>query len=177
MGLKRSTKLQISNSTPKGDISFFFFIPFQGLLSERLVWTTKLFSCICDITKIIPPMEIRLVGGWGERLVEHCTFQNRNPVRVFLYCCISDGNQLFSESFGCHFHFILQIMSDKAAFVSGALLCVQRYRGNLDLYYYNSISRWQRINLHIYAATNSVSLWDYDINTFNCITVSVQFMV
>ncbi len=26
LGIKRSTKLQISKSTPKGDISFFFFI-------------------------------------------------------------------------------------------------------------------------------------------------------
>ncbi len=29
----------------------------------------------------------------------------------------------------------------------------------------------------VYAATNSVSLWDYGINKFNCITVSVQFML
>ncbi len=55
-----------------------------------------------------------MVGGWGERLVEHCTFQNWNPLRVFLYHCISDGNWLFSEDFGCHFHFILHVMSDKA---------------------------------------------------------------
>ncbi len=74
-----------------------------------------------------------MVGGWGERLVEHCTFQNRNPVLVFLYHCISEGNRLSSENFGCHFHFILHVMSDKAAFVSGALFCVQRYRGNLAL--------------------------------------------
>ncbi len=38
------------------------------------------FSCICDITKITPPTEIRMVGGWGERLVEHRTFQNQNPL-------------------------------------------------------------------------------------------------
>ncbi len=88
-----------------------------------------------------------MVGGWGERLVEHCTFQNWNLVRVFLYHCISDGNQLFPENFGCHFHFILHIMSDKAAFVSGALFCVQRYRGNLALSHSNSASRWQRIHL------------------------------
>ncbi len=113
----------------------------------------------------------------GERLIEHCTFQNQNPVRVFLYHCISDENQLFSENFGCHFHFILHIMSDKAAFVSRALFCVQRYRGNLELSCSNSASRWQIINLHIYAATNSVSLWGYGINKFNCITVSVQFML
>ncbi len=29
------------------------------------------------------------------------------------------------------FNVILHVMSDKAVFVSGALLCVQRYRGNL----------------------------------------------
>ncbi len=68
-------------------------------------------------------------------------------------------------------------MSEKAAFVSGALICVQGYQGNLDLYHYNSASRWQRINLRIYAATNSVILWDYGINKLNCITVSVQFML
>ncbi len=73
-----------------------------------------------------------MVGGCGERLVEHCTFQNQNPVRVFLYHCISEGNRLSSENLGCHFHFILHVMSDKAAFVSGALFCVQRYRGNLS---------------------------------------------
>ncbi len=118
-----------------------------------------------------------MVGGWGELLVEHCMFQNRNLVRVFLYHCISDGNRLFSENFGCHFHLILHVMSDKAAFVSGALLCVQCYRGNLTFYHSNSTSRWQKMNLHIYAATNSVNLWDYGINKFNCITVSLQFML
>ncbi len=78
---------------------------------------------------------------------KHCTFQNRNPVRVSLYHCISEGNRLSSENFGCYFNFILHVMSDKAAFVSGALICVQRYRGNLALS--NSASCWQRINLHI----------------------------
>ncbi len=68
-------------------------------------------------------------------------------------------------------------MPDKAAFVSWALICVQRYQGNLDLYHYNSTSRWQRINLHIYAATNSVILWDYGINKLNCIIVSLQFLL
>ncbi len=94
---------------------------------------------------------------------------------VFLYHCISDGNQLFSENVGCHFHFILHLMSDKAAFVSGALFYVKRYRGKLELSRFNSASCWQIINLHIYAATNSVSLWDYGMNKFNCLTVSVQF--
>ncbi len=58
---------------------------------------------------------------------------------VFLYHCISNGN-LFSENFGCYFHFILHIMSDKSVFVSGALFCVQRYRGYLELSRYNSTS-------------------------------------
>ncbi len=48
---------------------------------------------------------------------------------------------------------LLHIMSDKAAFVSGALFCLQRYRGNLNLSHSNSASHWQRINLHIFAAT------------------------
>ncbi len=131
-----------------------YFVFFKSLFKNenaRLVWTTKLFSCICDITKIIPPTEIWMVGGGVERLVELCILQYRNPVQVFLYHCISDGNQLFSENFGCHFHFILH-MSDKAAFVSWSLICVQRYRGNFELSCSNSASRWQRRNLHIYAA-------------------------
>ncbi len=62
-------------------------------------------------------------------------------------------------------------MSDKAAFVSVALFCVQRYREN-------SAYRWHRHYLHIYIymATNSVTLWDYDINKLNCKKVSLQFM-
>ncbi len=47
------------------------------------------------------------------------------------------------------FNVILHVMSDKAMFVSGALLCVQRYRGNLASS--NSTLRWQIINLQIYA--------------------------
>ncbi len=35
-------------------------------------------------------------------------FQNRKPVWVFLYHCISEGNRLSSENFGFHFHFILR---------------------------------------------------------------------
>ncbi len=58
-------------------------------------------------------------------------------MRLFLHHCISDGNQLFSEHFGYHCNFIFYVMSDKAGFVSGALLCVQRYRGNLELSRYN----------------------------------------
>ncbi len=42
----------------KGRYSSFFFISFFKNYNERLVWTTKLFSCICDITNIIPPTGI-----------------------------------------------------------------------------------------------------------------------
>ncbi len=65
-----------------------------------------------------------MVGGWEERLVELLTFQNRNTLLVFSYHCISDGKRLSSENFGYYFHLILHVMSDKAAFVSGALFCV-----------------------------------------------------
>ncbi len=144
--------------------------------SERLVWTTKLFSCICDITNCKSCLQ-KIEWWWGGGTLGWALHVSKlKPLLVFLYHCISDGNQLFSENFGCHFHLILHIMSDKAAFVNRALFCVQCYRGNLDLYHSNSASRWQRMNLHIYAATN-VSLWDYGINKFNCITVSLQFML
>ncbi len=69
-----------------------------------------------------------MVGGWGECLIDYCTFQNQNPVRVFLYHSVSDINRLSSETYGCHFHFIFHVMSDKAAFLSGAVRFVLRYR-------------------------------------------------
>ncbi len=141
-----------------------YFIFFKSLFknyNKRLVWTTQFFFPVFVLSqKKIPPTLIRMVGRWGESVVKHRTFQNRNPVLVFLYHCISDGNRLFSENFDCNFNFILPVMSDKAAFESGALFCVQRYRGNLDIYHHNSASCWQRINLHIYAAGHkSVGLW------------------
>ncbi len=147
-----------------------------GNYNERLVWTTKLFSCICDITNF--KSAYRNLNDWGGgRLVEHCTFQNRNPVRVFLYQCISDGNQLFSENFGCHFNFILHIMSDKAAFVSRAVLCTVLPGKPRALRLQQRLPLADNEFAYIYAATDSVSLWDYGINKFNCITVSVQFML
>ncbi len=45
--IKLSTKLQISKSTPKGDIYIF---PFSRTTANFVVWTTKLFCSICDIT-------------------------------------------------------------------------------------------------------------------------------
>ncbi len=175
LGIKRSTKLQISKSTPNGDILFKIKPLFKNY-NERLVWTTKLFSCICDITNCKSRLlKFELLAG--ECLVELCTFQNRNPVQVFLYHCIFDGNQLFSENLGCHFPLILHMMSDKAAFVSRFVLCIALKQGNLELSRYNNASCWQKIHLHIYVATNSVSMWDYGINKLNCITVSVQFML
>ncbi len=56
--------------------------------NERLVWTTKLFSCICDVTNIIPPTEIRLVGGWWERFTTNrvimlgLKYNNHNTVAL-----------------------------------------------------------------------------------------------
>ncbi len=123
--------------------------------SKRLVWTTKLFSCICDITNCKSRLrKFQWLGGG--RLVEHCTFQNQNPAGAGVFISLYFWwKPTVSENYGCHFHFILHIMSDKAAFVNRALFCVQCYRGNLDLSHSNSASCWQRIHLHIYAATNS----------------------
>ncbi len=54
---------------------FVFKNPFQEL-QRTLVWTTKLFSCICDITKIILPTETLMFG-----LVE-LSFQNQTPSKL-----------------------------------------------------------------------------------------------
>ncbi len=101
----------------------------------------------------------------------------RFKMRVFFISLYFWWKPTVFRKFWISFYFLLHVMPDKAAFVSEALLCVQRYQGNRDLYHYDSASRWQGINLHIYAATNSVSLWDYGINQFNCITVSLQFVL
>ncbi len=108
----------------KGDISFLKKIPFQELhRTARLDY--KVVVLYLWHHKLVNPAYGNSNGWWvGRTLIEHCRFQNRNPVWVFLYHLISDGNQLFSENFGCHFHFILHIMSDKAAFVRGALSSV-----------------------------------------------------
>uniref|UniRef100_A0A673MP21 Tumor protein, translationally-controlled 1 n=1 Tax=Sinocyclocheilus rhinocerous TaxID=307959 RepID=A0A673MP21_9TELE len=50
------------------------------------------------------PAEVKKILG-NIKNYQHCTFQNRNPVRVFLYHCISEGNRLSSEflmSFSFH---------------------------------------------------------------------------
>ncbi len=80
------------------------------------------------------------LNGWGT-LGWALHVLKSKPMLLFLYHCISDGNQLFSENVGCHFHFILHLMSDKAAFVSRALFYVKRYRGKLELSRFNSASR------------------------------------
>ncbi len=98
-------------------------------------------------SQIVNPAYGNLNGWGGDTWLSSARFKIETRCGCFyIYHCISDGNQLFSENFGCHFHFILHIMSDKAAFVRGALFCVQRYRGNLELSRSNSASRWQRIN-------------------------------
>ncbi len=82
--------------------------------------------------------------GWALHVLKSKPSPGVFYITVFLmeFFFISD-----SENFGCHFHFILHIMSDKSAFVRGALFCVQRYQGNLALSRSNSASHWQRINL------------------------------
>ncbi len=110
-------------------------------------------------SQIVNPTYVNL-NGWqvGRMLCWALHVSKSKPgagVFVSLYFW---WNPTVFRKFGCHFHFILHVMSDKEAFVSGALFCVQRYRGNLALSRSNSASRWQKINLHIYAATNSVTL-------------------
>ncbi len=126
LGIKRSTKLQISKSTPKGDISF-LKVPFSRTTTNGSFGLQSCFP-VFVISQIVNPA-YRNFNGWGGGTLGWGLHVSKSkPLLVFLYNSISDGNQLFSENFGCHFHFILHVMSDKAAFVRGALLCVQCYR-------------------------------------------------
>ncbi len=74
-------------------------------------------------------------------------------------------------------------MSDKAVYVSGAVLCtvLPEKPRSLPLQHRlplaENSSVYIYIYIYIYAAANSASLWDYGINKFNCLTVSVQFML
>ncbi len=95
-----------------------------------------------------------LAGGENDWL-STARFQNRYPCGCF-YITISHGNQLSSVHFACHFHFILHIMSDKATFVSRAVLCTALPGEPWSLL--QQRLRWQRMYLQVYAITNSVSL-------------------
>ncbi len=86
-------------------------IPFQ----DRLVWTTKLFSSICK-------WKFGWLEGGEKAWLSTARFKIETQCRCF-YITVSNGNQLFSENVGCHFNFILHIMSDKAVFVSRSLFC------------------------------------------------------
>ncbi len=122
LGIKRSTKLWISKSTPKGDISCTKKILFKNY-NEWLVWTTKLFCCICDITKINPAYWNST--GWrvGRTLGWALHISTPKPWCFYITVFLMDTNCL-QKMLDVIFYFILHIMSDKAAFVSGALLCV-----------------------------------------------------
>ncbi len=122
-GHKTIYKVTNLKSTPKGDIKIIKNYLFKNY-NEQLVWTIKLFSVFVT-TQIENPAYWNSTGwrvGENAWLSSAC-FKIETRCGVFIYHCISDGYQRFSENVGCNFNFILHIMSDKAAFVSGALLC------------------------------------------------------
>ncbi len=110
-----------------GDISF-FRNPFSRTTANGSFGLQSCFPLFVT-SQIVNPAYWNSTG-WqvGRMLGWALNISKSKPVLVFLYHCISDGNQLFSEHFGCHFNLILHVMSEKAAFVSGALICVQGYR-------------------------------------------------
>jgi len=74
-------KLQISKSTPKGDI-LFLKIPFQEL--QRTVWTTVLFSRCCDITKRPITIPLKLLRMHPNNYV--CKYVCYNYENAFINC-------------------------------------------------------------------------------------------
>ncbi len=133
----------IHGPTPKGDISF-LKNPFSRTTTNGSFGLQSCFPVF--VTSQIVNPAYGNSNGWrvGRTLGWALHVSKSKPV---IYHCISDGNQLFSENFWMSFSFHLAIMSDKAAFVRGALFCVQRYRRNLELFRSNSASLWQTINL------------------------------
>ncbi len=62
-----------------------------------------------------------MVGGWGEHLVELCTFQNQNAVCFYITVFLKETNCF--QKMLCHFNLISHIMRDKAVFVRSSVLC------------------------------------------------------
>ncbi len=79
---------------------YFFLIPFKNY-NKRLVWTTKLFSCICDITNCKSRLlKFDWLAGGENTWLSTAPFKIETQCGgVFLYHCISDGNRLFSVIF------------------------------------------------------------------------------
>ncbi len=88
--------------------------------------------------------------GWGLHV------SKSKPLLVFLYHCISDGNQKFSENFGCHFHFILHVCLIKQRLWEELWLCVQRYREPRSLPLQQRLPAGRELFAYN-ATTNSVS--------------------
>ncbi len=142
LGLKRS-KLHISKCTPKREK-----IPFQEL--QR---TARLdYSCfpVFVTSQIINSAYWNSTGWRVERTLGYVLHdsQSKPSGGVFISLFLMETD-CFQNIMDVVFNVILHVMSDKAMFVSGALLCVQRYRGNLPSS--NSTPRWQIIKLQIYA--------------------------
>ncbi len=89
--------------------------------NEWLVWTTKLFSCICDVTKNKSRIQKFEWWGVGRTLGWALHVSKSKPgAGVFISLYFWWKPTIFRND-GCHFHFILHVMSDKAVFVSSAL--------------------------------------------------------
>ncbi len=93
--------------------------------NEQLIGTTKLFSFICDITNCKSRLlKFELLVSGENAWLSSGRFKIETQCRCFYITVFLMETQLFSENVICHFHFILHIISDKAAFVTGALFCV-----------------------------------------------------
>ncbi len=131
---------------------FFNKIPFQELQrTARLDY--KLFSCTCDITNFKSRLWKFEWLAFGENAwLSTARFKiitRRWCFYITVFLMETDCFQKNLDVIFIHI-FIWHIMSDKAEFVSGVLICVQRYHGNLALSHSNITSCWQGINLHIY---------------------------
>ncbi len=150
--IKLSTKLQISKSTPKGK-------PFSGTTAKGLFELQSCFPLFVT-SQIVNPAYWNSTCGRTLGWVLHVS-KSKPSAGVFISPYFWWKPTVFRK---CFVIFISSRLIKQRLWTDVCFV----YSVTGALYHYNSTSRWQRIN---------ASLWDYGINKFNCITVSMQFML
>ncbi len=142
----------------KGRYLVFFKFLFKNY-SEWLVWTTKLFSSICNITNCKSHLlKFDWLAGGENAWLSSARFKTCAGVFISLY--------FWWMSFS--FHLACNVWKSGVCEWSSDLCTLSGE---------TSLSTTTTELICIYAATSNASLWDYGINKFNCIKVSVQFML
>ncbi len=133
----------IHGPTPKGDISF-LKNPFSRTTTNGSFGLQSCFPVFVT-SQIVNPAYGNSNGWRVGRTLGWALHVSKSKPSLYITVFLMETN-CFQKILDVIF-ISSCIMSDKAAFVRGALFCVQRYRRNLELFRSNSASLWQTINL------------------------------